>query len=136
MSSPLCLATWFPMRTAKAAILSVMALIVPGEAPASALLLDNSLSPAPGAIHGSLALGLNAARSASCVDATCFHFVLCPGAELETVHAAATPVPDPEGLNAAAKPQRGTGTYGMPLAGLALLGFIARRRHRALNATD
>ena len=124
------------MRTAKAAILSVMALIVPGEAPASALLPDNSLSPAPDAIHSSLTLGVNAARSVSCVDATRFHFALHPGTGLETVHAAATPAPDPESLNAAATPQRGAGTYGMPLAGLALLGFIARRRHRVLNATD
>ena len=124
------------MRTAKAAILSLTALIVPGQVSASALLLDNPLSPVPDAIHGSLTLGVNAARSMSCVDATRFHFVSHPGAELETVHAAATPAPDPESLSAAAKPQRGAGTYGMPLAGLALLGFIARRRHRVLNATD
>jgi hypothetical protein len=123
------------MRTAKAAILSVMALIVPGEAPASALLLDSSLSPAPGAIHSSLTLGTNAAQSVSCVDAAHFHFGLHPGTGLETVHAAATPNPGPETLNAAAKPKDGPGTYGM-LAGLALLGFIARRRHRVLNATD
>jgi len=113
-----------------------MALIVPGEAPASALLLDNSLSPAPDAIHSSLALGVNPAQSVSCVDATRFHFALHPGTGLETVRAAVTPIPDPESLNAAATPQRGAGAYGMPLAGLALLGFIARRRHRVLNATD
>ena len=124
------------MRTANAAILSVMALIVPGQALASALLLDNSPSPAPDAIHSPLSLDVNAARSLSCGDATRFQFVLHPGTGLETVHAAATPVPAPASLNAAAKPQRGAGTYGMPLAGLALLGFIARRRHRALNATD
>jgi MYXO-CTERM domain-containing protein len=124
------------MQTAKAAILSVMALIVPGQAPASALLLDNSLSPAPDAIHSPLTLGVNAARSVSCVDTSRFQFALHPGTGLKTVHAAATPVPDPESLNAAATPQRGAGTYGMPLAGLALLGFIARRRHRVLNATD
>ncbi len=124
------------MRNAKAAILSVMALIVPGQAPASTLLLDNSLSPTPSALPSSLAPGVNAARSVSCVDTDRFHFVSHPGAELETVRAAATPVPHPENLNAAAKPQRGAGTYGMPLAGLALLGFIARRRHRVLNATD
>jgi hypothetical protein len=121
------------MRTAQAAILSVMALIVPGEAPASALLLDSSLSP--GAIHSSLTLGMNAAQSVSCVDAAHFHFGLHPGTGLETVHAAATPNPGTETLNAAAKPKDGRGTYGI-LAGLALLGFIARRRHRVLNATD
>jgi len=54
---------------------------------------------------------------------------LHPGTGLETVRAAVTG-PDPESLNAAATPQRGAGAYGMPLAGLALLGFIARRRHR------
>jgi len=124
------------MRTAKAAIFSVMALIVPGQALASTLLLDDSLSPTPSAIPGSLAHGVNAARSVSCVDADRFHFVSHPGAELETVHAAATAAPHPENLNAAAKRQRGAGTYGMPLAGLALLGFIARRRHRVLNAID
>jgi hypothetical protein len=124
------------MRTAKAAILSVMASIAPGAASASALLLDNSPSPAAGAIHSSLTLDVNAARSVSSVDAARFHFVLHPGTGLETVHAAATPAPDPASLKAAAKPQRGAGTYGMPLAGLALLGFIARRRHRVLNATD
>src|SRR6266513_969795 len=123
MSSPLTLASWFPMRTAKAAILSVMALIVPGPAAASTLLLDISLSPAPEAIASSLGLDVNAARSPSCVDTTRFQFVPHAGAELETAHAAA-------------KPQRGVGTYGMPLAGLALLGFIARRRHRVLNASD
>ena len=136
MSSPLSLANLSLMRTAKAAILSAMALLVPGEALASALLPDHSISPAPDAIPSSLALGLNAARSVSCVDADRFHFVSHPGAELETVHAAATAVPHPENLNAAAKRQRGAGTYGMPLAGLALLGFIARRRHRVLNAID
>jgi hypothetical protein len=124
------------MRTAKAVILSVMALIVPGQAPASALLLDHSLSPAPGAIHSSLTLGMDAAQSVSCVDAARFHFGLYVSTGLETVHAAATPNPGPETLNAAAKPKRGRGTYGMPLAGLALLGFIARRRHRVLHATD
>ena len=105
------------MRTAKAAILSVMALFAPGEALASASLLDHSISPAPDAIHSSLAPGLNAAPSA------------------DTAHAAATPKPGPETLDTAAKPKRGRGTYGMALAGLALLGFIARRRHRVLNAT-
>jgi len=124
------------MRTAKAAILSVMALIAPGEAAASALLLDNSLSPVPDATHSSLTLGVNAAQSVSCVDATRFHFALHRGTGLETVRAAVTPVPDPESLNAAATPKRSPGTYGMALAGLALLGFIARRRHRVLNATD
>ena len=122
MSSPLSLANLSLMRTAKAAILSAMALLVPGEALASALLPDHSISPAPDAIPSSLALGLNAARSVSCVDAARFHFASHPGTSLETAHAAA-------------KPQRGVGTYGMALAGLALLGFIARRRHRVLNAT-
>ena len=136
MSSLLSLATGSLMRAANAAILSVMALIVPGQAPASTLPLDNLLSPAPDAIHSSLALDVNAARSVSCVDATRLHFVWHPGTGLETVHAAATPVPDRASLNAAAKPQRGAATYGMPLAGLALLGFIARRRHRVLNAID
>jgi MYXO-CTERM domain-containing protein len=124
------------MRTAKAAILSAMALFVPGEALASALLLDHSISAAPDAIHGSLALGVNAARSMSCVDAASVHFASHPGTSIETVHTAATPNPGPETLNAPAKPKRGPGTYGMALAGLALLGLIARRRHRVLNATD
>jgi len=124
------------MRTAKAAILSAMALLVPGGALASALLLDHSISLAPDAIHSSLALGLNAARSVSCVDAARFHFASHPGASLETVHVAATPNPGPETPNGAATAKRGPGTYGMALAGLALLGFIARRRHRVLNATD
>jgi MYXO-CTERM domain-containing protein len=113
-----------------------MALFVPGQALASTLLLDHSISPAPDAIHGSLALGVNAAQSLSCVDADRFHFGLHHGTGLETVHAAATPNLGPETLNAAATPRRGPGTYGMALAGLALLGFIARRRHRVLNATD
>jgi len=122
------------MRTAKAAILSVMALLVPGEAPASALFLDHSISPAPDAIHSSL--GLNAAPSVSCVDAARFHFASHPGTSLDTVHSAATPNPGRETPNDAAKPKGGGhGTYGMALAGLALLGFIARRRHRVLNAT-
>ena len=112
-----------------------MALIVPGEAPASALLLDNSLSPAPDAIHGSLTLGVNAARSVSCVDAAHFHFASHPSTGLQTANPAATPNPRPETLNSATA-KRGAGTYGMALAGLALLGFIARRRHRVLNATD
>jgi len=136
MSSPVTLASWFPMRTAKAAILSVVALIVPGPAAASTLLLDTSLSPAPEAIASSPGLDVNAARSLSCVDTTRFQFAPHAGAELEIAHAAAKPAPHPENLNAAAKPQRGVGTYGMPLAGLALLGFIARRRHRVLNASD
>ena len=113
-----------------------MALLVPGGALASALLLDHSISLAPDAIHSSLALGLNAARSVSCVDAARFHFASHPGASLETVHVAATPNPGPETPNGAATAKRGPGTYGMALAGLALLGFIARRRHRVLNATD
>jgi hypothetical protein len=112
-----------------------MALLAPG-ALASALLLDHSISPVPGAIHSSLALGVNDARSVSCVDAARFHFASHPGTSLEPVHAAATPNPGPETLNAPAKPKRGPGTYEMALAGLALLGFIARRRHRVLNATD
>ena len=123
------------MRTAKAVILSVMALSVPGEALAGALLLDHSISPAPEAIHSSLALGVNTARSVSCVDAARFHFTSHPGTGPETAHAAATPKPGPETPNAAAQPKRGHGPYGMALAGLALLGFIARRRHRVLNAT-
>ena len=135
MSSPLSLANLSLMRTAKAAILSAMALLVPGEALASALLLDHSISPAPDAIPSSLALGLNAARSVSCVDAARFHFASHPGTSLDTAHAAATPNPGPETLNAVATPKRGRDTYGMALAGLALLGFIARRRHRVLNAT-
>ena len=136
MSSRPSLANLSLMRTAKAAILSVMALIVPGEAPASALLLDNSLSPAPEAIHGSPALGMNAAQSLSCGDADRFNFWSQRGTHLETVYVAATPNPGPETLNAAATPKRGPGNYGMALAGLALLGFIVRRRHRVLNATD
>jgi MYXO-CTERM domain-containing protein len=124
------------MRTAKAAILAVMALFAPGEALASALLLDHSISPAPDAIHSSLALGVNAGQSMSCVDAARVHSASHSGTGLETVHTAATPNPGPETLNAPAKPKRGPGTYGMALAGLALLGFIARRRHRVLNATD
>src|SRR5947199_2085365 len=110
MSSPLCLNLSL-MRTAKAAILSAMALLVPGEALASALLLDHSISPAPDAIHSPLALGLNAARSVSCVDAARFHFASHPGTSLETAHAAATPNPGPETLNAAATPKRGRDTY-------------------------
>ena len=120
------------MRNAKAAILSVMALIVPGQAPASTLLLDDSLSPT---LPSSLAPGVNAARSVSCVDAAPFHFASHPATSADTAHAAATPKPGPETLDTAAKPKRGRGTYGMALAGLALLGFIARRRHRVLNAT-
>jgi MYXO-CTERM domain-containing protein len=123
------------MRTAKAAALAAVALFASAEALAGALLLDHSISPAPDAIHSSLALGVNAARSMSCVDAARVHFASHPGS-LETVHTAATPNPGPETLNAPAKPKRGPGTYGMALAGLALLGFIARRRHRVLNATD
>jgi len=123
------------MRTAKAAILSAMALLAPG-ALASALILDHSISPVPGAIHSSLALGVKAARSVSCVDAARFQFESHPATGDETTHAAATPNPGPETLNAPAKPKRGPGTYEMALAGLALLGFIARRRHRVLNATD
>ena len=123
------------MQTTKAAILAVMALLVPGEALASPLPLDHSISPAPDAIHSSLALGLNAGRSMSCVDAARVHLASHPGTSLETVHTAATPNPGPETLNAPANPKRGPGTYGMALAGLALLGFIARRRHRVLNAT-
>jgi MYXO-CTERM domain-containing protein len=114
----------------------VTVLIVPGQTLASALLLDHSISPAPDAIHSSLAFGLNAARSESCVDAARFHFASHPSAGLETANAAATPNPHPETLNTAATSKRGAGTYGMALAGLALLGFIARRRHRVLNATD
>jgi MYXO-CTERM domain-containing protein len=113
-----------------------MALFVPGQAVASALLLDHSISPAPDAIHGSLALGVNAARSVSCVDAAHFHFASHPSTGLQTANPAATPSPRPETLNNAATAKRGAGTYGMALAGLALLGFIARRRHRVLNATD
>ena len=124
------------MRTAKAAILSVMALFVPGQALASALLLDHSISPVPDAIHSSLALGVNAARSVSCVDAAHFHFASHPSTDLQTANPAATPNPRPETLNTAATAKRGAGPYGMALAGLALLGFIARRRHRVLNATD
>ena len=136
MSSPLSLTNLSPVRTAKAAILSVMALFAPGEALASASLLDHSISPAPDAIHSSLAPGLNAARSVSCVDAAPFHFASHPGTSLDTVHSAATPNPGRETPNDAAKPKGGGhGTYGMALAGLALLGFIARRRHRVLNAT-
>ena len=135
MSSPLSLTNLSLMRTAQAAILSVMALFAPGEALASASLLDHSISPAPDAIHSSLALGLNAARSVSCVDAAPFHFASHPATSADTAHAAATPKPGPETLDTAAKPKRGRGTYGMALAGLALLGFIARRRHRVLNAT-
>jgi MYXO-CTERM domain-containing protein len=112
-----------------------MALFVPGEALASALLLEHSISPAPEAIHSSLALGVNAARSVSCVDAAGFHFASHPGTSADTAHAAATPKPGPETMDIVAKPKRGRGTYGMALAGLALLGFIARRRHRVLNAT-
>jgi len=134
MSSPLSLTNLSLMRTAKAAILSVMALFAPGEALASASLLDHSISPAPDAIHSSLAPGLNAARSVSCVDAAPFHFASHPATSADTAHAA-TPKPGPETLNAAATPKRGRDTYGMALAGLALLGFIARRRHRVLNAT-
>ena len=130
------LATVSLMRTAKAAILSVMALFVPGQALAGTLLLDHSNSPAPDAIQSSLALGVNAARSESCVDAAHFHFASHPSAGLETANAAATPNPRPETLNTAVTAKQGTGTYGMALAGLALLGFIARRRHRVLNATD
>ena len=130
------LATASLMRTAKAAILSVMALFVPGQALASALLLDHSISPVPDAIHSSLALGVNAARSVSCVDAAHFHFAPHPSTGLQAANAAATPNPRPEALSTAATEKRGAGTYGMPLAGLALLGFIARRRHRVLNATD
>ena len=122
------------MRTAQAAILAATALFAPG-ALGSALLLDHSISPAPGAIHDSLALGVKAARSVSCVDAARFQFESHPATGDETTHAAATPKPGPETVNTAAKPQRGRGTYGMALAGLALLGFIARRRHRVLNAT-
>ena len=133
-SSPL--ATVSLMRTAKAAILSVTALFVPGQAFASALLLDHSISPAPDAIHSSLALDANAARSLSCVDTAHFHFVQHPSTGVQTANAAATPNPRPETLNTAATAKRGAGNYGMALAGLALLGFIARRRHRVLNATD
>ena len=136
MSSRPSLANLSLMRTAKAAILSVMALIAPGEAAASALLLDNSLSPVPDAIHSSLTLGVNAAQSVSCVDAAHFHFASHPSTGLQTANPAATPNPRPETLNNAATAKRGAGTYGMALAGLALLGFIARRRHRVLNATD
>ena len=136
MSSSASLATLSLMRTAKAAILSVMALLAPGEALAGALFLEHSVSPAPEAIHSSLALGVNAARSVSCVDATRSQFAPHPGTDPETAHTAATPSAGPETLRAAAQPKRGRGTYGMALAGLALLGFIARRRHRVLNATD
>jgi len=59
-----------------------------------------------------------------------------PGTGLETVRAAVTPVPDPESLNAAATPQRGAGAYGMAAGGPCPAGFIARRRHRVLNASD
>jgi hypothetical protein len=38
-------------------------------------------------------------------------------------------------LNAAAKPARRPEAYGMLLAGLGLLGWIARRRTRALHAS-
>ena len=112
-----------------------MALLVPGEALASALLLDHSISPAPDAIHSSLALGVDAALSVSCGDAARFHFASHSGTSVDTVLTAAAPNLGRETLNAAAKPERGHGTYGMALAGLALLGFIARRRHRVLNAT-
>jgi MYXO-CTERM domain-containing protein len=112
------------MRTAKAAILSaVMAMVVPGEALAGAL-LDHSISPAPEAIH-----------SLSCGDAARFHFASHPATGPETTRTAATPNAAPETPNAAAQPKRGRGTYGMALAGLALLGFVARRRHRVLNGT-
>jgi MYXO-CTERM domain-containing protein len=135
MSSSPPLATAFLMRTAKAAILSVMALFVPGQALASALLLDHSISPAPDAIHSSPALGVDAALSVSCGDAAHFHFASHPSTGLQTANPAATPNPRPETLNSATA-KRGAGPYGMALAGLALLGFIARRRHRVLNATD
>jgi len=130
------LATASLMRTAKAAMLSVMALFVPGQALASALPLDHSISPAPDAIHSALALEVDAALSLSCVDAAHFHFVPHPSTGVQTANPAATPNPRPETLNSAATAKRGAGTYGMALAGLALLGFIARRRHRVLNATD
>ena len=113
-----------------------MALFVPGQALASALPLDHSISPAPDAIHSSLALEVDAALSLSCVDAAHFHFVPHPSTGVQTANPAATPNPRPETLNSAATAKRGAGTYGMALAGLALLGFIARRRHRVLNATD
>ena len=122
------------MRTAKAAILAAMALFAPA-ALASAVVLDHSISPAPGAIHSSLAIGVNAARSVSCVAAAGLHFASHPETSADTAHAAATPKPAPETPNTPATPKRSRGTYGMALAGLALLGFIARRRHRVLNAT-
>ena len=39
-------------------------------------------------------------------------------------------------LNDAAKPRSEAETYAMLLAGLGLMGFIARRRNKALNAAD
>lgn len=39
-------------------------------------------------------------------------------------------------LNDAAKPRSEPETYAMLLAGLGLMGFIARRRNKALNAAD
>jgi len=113
-----------------------MALLVPGEALASALLLEHSISSAPDAIHNSLVLGVDDTRSVSCVDTAHFHFASHPSTGPQTANAAATPNPRPETPNTAATAKRGAGTYGMALAGLALLGFIARRRHRVLNATD
>jgi hypothetical protein len=39
-------------------------------------------------------------------------------------------------LNDAARPRSEAETYAMLLAGLGLMGFIARRRNKVLNATD
>ena len=39
-------------------------------------------------------------------------------------------------LNDAAKPRSEAETYAMLLAGLGLMGFIARRRNKVLNAAD
>src|SRR2546421_11952182 len=118
------LATLSLMQTTKAAILAVMALLVPGEALASPLPLDHSISPAPDAIHSSLALGLNAGRSMSCVDAARVHLASHPGTSLETAHTAATPNPRPDTLDAPADPNRGPGGFRMPLGGRALLGVV------------
>src|SRR2546427_12655789 len=119
------LATLSLMQTTKAAILAVMALLVPGEALASPLPLDHSISPAPDAIHSSLALGLNAGRSMSCVDAARVHLASHPGTSLETAHTAATPNPGPATLRAPANPNREPGTSGIASVGRALLVFCA-----------
>jgi PEP-CTERM motif-containing protein len=102
--------------TAATLAVALTAWIVPGQATAGASFLDRALTP-PAAIYPPPSVATDLPRGVFSAGAHTFYSGLHADRGLETLKAAATPSP-------------GAKTYVMLLAGLGLIGFVARRRTR------